>query len=156
MTDAENQLPVLERLPSGIPGLDRILYGGFFKGDSYIIVGPPGAGKTILGNQLCFHHITTGGRALYISLLAETSSRMLAHMQSFKFLSLAPIAETIHYLSGYAALEQEGLGGLMSLLQNEMRRQRATMLVIDGTVTAEQVAPTPAEWKHFLHELHVA
>ncbi len=156
MIDAENQLPVLERLPSGIPGLDRILHGGFFKGDSYIIVGPPGAGKTILANQLCFHHIATGGRALYISLLAETSSRMLAHMQSFRFLTLAPIAETIHYLSGYAVLEQEGLAGLMNLLQSEMRRQRATMLVIDGTVTAEQVAPTPAEWKHFLHELHVA
>ena len=78
MTDTSDQLPVPQRMPSGITGLDRILHGGFLKGGSYLIMGPPGAGKTILGNQLCFNHVAAGGRAIYLTLLAETNSRMLA------------------------------------------------------------------------------
>ena len=73
MADTSVHFPALQRVASGIAGLDRILHGGFFKGGSYLLIGPPGAGKTILGNQLCFNHVATGGRALYISLLAETS-----------------------------------------------------------------------------------
>ena len=32
----------LERLPSGIPGLDTILGGGFFRAGVYIVQGLPG------------------------------------------------------------------------------------------------------------------
>lgn len=39
----------LTRVPSGVRGLDDVLRGGFFGGGLYIIEGPPGAGKTILG-----------------------------------------------------------------------------------------------------------
>jgi circadian clock protein KaiC len=34
----------LERLPSGIPGLDTLLEGGFFRSGVYILQGPPGSG----------------------------------------------------------------------------------------------------------------
>src|SRR2546423_3233711 len=109
MTDTSDQLPVPQRMPSGITGLDRILHGGFLKGGTYLIMGPPGAGKTILANQFCFNHIAAGGGVLYLTLLAETSSRMLANIQSFAFFTLAPIADTLSYLSGFPVLEQEGL-----------------------------------------------
>lgn len=156
MTDTSVSFPALQRISSGITGLDRILHGGFFKNGSYLITGSPGAGKTILGNQLCFNHVATGGRVLYISLLAETSSRMLAHLQSFRFFTLAPIADTLSYLSGYATLEDGGLDGLIALLRTEMRRHRATLLVVDGTITLEQVAPSVQEWKKFLHEMNAS
>lgn len=42
----------LTRVPSGVKGLDDILQGGFFGGGLYIVEGPPGAGKTIFGNQI--------------------------------------------------------------------------------------------------------
>ena len=64
MTEPLEQPLGLQRAPSGIAGLDRILGGGLFVEGNYPVMGPPGAGKTILGNQLCFHHIATGGRAL--------------------------------------------------------------------------------------------
>ena len=157
MTDTPSeQLPTLQRVPSGIAGLDRILQGGIFKGGSYLLIGPPGAGKTILGNQVCFNHVASGGRALYVSLLAETSSRMMAHMQPFRFFTLAPIADTFSYLSGYATLEEGGLDGLITFLRSEMRRQRVSLMVIDGTITLEQVAPSVQEWKKFLHDINAS
>ena len=69
------------RRPTGIPGLDRILDGGLLEAGVYIIQGPPGAGKTILANQACFHHASEGGRAVYITLLAESHSRMFGHLR---------------------------------------------------------------------------
>ncbi len=46
----------LERVPTGIAGLDEILGGGLFRGGVYIVQGTPGSGKTIFGNQACYTH----------------------------------------------------------------------------------------------------
>ena len=62
-TSNEGDQPPLEMLPTGIAGLDVILKGGFLAGGIYIIQGHPGAGKTILGNQLCFNHVAPGAWA---------------------------------------------------------------------------------------------
>ena len=76
----------LERIESGIPRLDYILKGGFLKGGTYSVIGPPGSGKTILGNQFCFNHVATSdGRCVYMSLLVESYAKMLRHMASLEF-----------------------------------------------------------------------
>jgi predicted ATP-dependent serine protease len=77
MPAEERAQPILEPLRTGVPGLDTILGGGFLRGGLFIIQGAPGAGKTILGNQICFHHVAEGGRALYVTLLAENHARMM-------------------------------------------------------------------------------
>jgi circadian clock protein KaiC len=154
MTELAPRTPELTRLPTGIAGLDTILHGGFFEGGLYIIAGPPGAGKTILGNQLCFHHVTSGGRAIFMTLLTESHSRMLAHMSTLAFFDPAPIGQTLHYLSGYSVLASEGLAGLLKLVRRVIRDQAATILVLDGLINAEAIARAPLELKQFLHDLH--
>src|SRR4051794_9069235 len=108
MTVPTHQPPQIRRLPSGIAGLDVILQGGFFEGGIYLIMGQPGTGKTILGNQICFNHVASGGRVVYVTLLAETHARMLVHLQSLKFFTPEPIADALYYVSGYRILEQSG------------------------------------------------
>ncbi|HEY6408112.1 MAG TPA: ATPase domain-containing protein [Ktedonobacteraceae bacterium] len=155
MTETLEQPRGLQRFPSGIAGLDRILGGGLFLGGHYLVMGPPGAGKTILGNQLCFHHIATGGRAIYLSLLAETSSRLLAALEPFTFYTPDPVGDALSYFSGYAVLEQEGLEGLLTLIRTETRKHRASLLVMDGTTVAERVS-SQQDWMRFLHGLYVS
>jgi circadian clock protein KaiC len=72
-------------VPTGIPGLDTVLRGGFLKAGIYIVRGEPGTGKTIFGNQFCFNHVAAGHRAVYVTLLAETHDRMMLHMQTMSF-----------------------------------------------------------------------
>ena len=156
MTQSAGHLSLPQHITSGIEGLDRILHGGFLQGGSYLIMGSPGTGKTILSNQFCFHHVANGGRAIYLTLLAETNSAMLANIQSFSFFTLTPIADTLSYLSGYAILEQEGLEGLTTFLLKEIRRHHATLLIIDGAITVKQAAKSVQEWAKFLHNIHVA
>jgi circadian clock protein KaiC len=44
-----------------------------------MILGRPGAGKTIFGNQICFRHVEAGGRAIFLTLLTESHSRLISH-----------------------------------------------------------------------------
>src|ERR1041385_453643 len=155
MPDPSRQTQSIERVPSGIPGLDTILQGGFLQGGLYLIVGRPGAGKTIFGNQLSFNHVAAGGRVVYVTLLAETHARMLAHLQSLAFYDPAPIANSLYYVSGYRVLEESGLDGLLEMLRRLIRENRASLLVLDGLVTVETVASSDLAFKRFIHELQV-
>ena len=145
----------LERVPTGISSLDLILGGGFLRGGIYMITGSPGAGKTILGNQFSFRHAAGGGNVLFMTLLAETHARMLSHIQSLGFFDPAYIGSTIYYVSGYRALEQDGLSGLLSLIRRLTRERSATLLVIDGILTAQVMADSEISYRRFLHELQV-
>lgn len=47
----------LQRVPSGITGLDDLLYGGFLAGDAILVAGAPGTGKSTLGMQFLYQGI---------------------------------------------------------------------------------------------------
>jgi len=145
----------LARLPTGIAGLDEILHGGLMKSGVYLVRGEPGAGKTILGNQICFHHVAGGGRAGYVTLLAESHGRMLEHMQVFSFYRANAIPESIYYVSAFNALKDRGLSGVSALISAEMRARKIDMLVLDGLVTAAEAAGSAQDLKLFVSELQV-
>src|SRR3954454_24520388 len=121
----------LERMSSGIPGLDIILSGGgFLKGGLYIIQGPPGTGKTTFGNQVYFHHVASGNRALYVTLLAEYHARMMQHLSVMTFFDGSRIPDQLTYLTGLSSLEGSELYGLLSQLLRELTRHDVSILVL--------------------------
>jgi circadian clock protein KaiC len=141
------------RLPTGIPGLDRILEGGFLAAGVYIVQGPPGGGKTILANQMCFHQATNGQRAVYVTLLAESHDRMFGHMRRMAFFNEAFIPERVYYVGGYSTLQAGGLDALVALIRGVMQKHSATLLVVDGLVSAQESAPSDRLFKQFIHEI---
>jgi KaiC/GvpD/RAD55 family RecA-like ATPase len=72
----------MERVKTGVPGLDEMLNGGLIGGRSYLICGGPGAGKTIFAVQFLLEGITNGEKCLYISL-EETAEEIRQDMSSF-------------------------------------------------------------------------
>jgi circadian clock protein KaiC len=142
-------------VPTGLPGLDRILEGGLPRGGIYLVEGLPGAGKTILGNQLCFNHVAAGGQALFLTLLTEPHARMLGFMRPFAFYDDAAAGDSLQYLSGLQALEHDGLSGLLALIRASIRERRVTILVIDGLNTAADAAPSGLSLGRFLAELQL-
>ena len=48
----------INKLPTGVPGLDEILGGGLPEFSFNIIAGSPGCGKTTLAHQLVFANAT--------------------------------------------------------------------------------------------------
>ena len=143
----------LARLSSGVPGLDSILGGGFIEGASYIIQGRPGAGKTILSNQIAFAQAASGRRILYVTLLAETHDRLFQSLSTMTFFDRAMLGDAIKYVSVFQSLRDEGLGSVVKLIREETKRQEATLLVFDGLLNARDRADTALDVKTFVAEI---
>ena len=143
----------LSRFSSGIPGLDTVLNGGFFAGGLYLIQGPPGTGKTTVANQICFTHVAGGGRAIYVTLLAEYHARMMQYLAGMEFFDASQIPDAFIYLSGFRALRESGMAGLLGLIRREIMTRRASVLVIDGLVGAQRAADSHQAFNEFVHEM---
>jgi circadian clock protein KaiC len=154
MTTAPDETKI-ERMPSGIAGLDTILGGGFMRGGIYIVRGDPGAGKTILTNQICFNHIAAAKNAcaLFVTLLAENHARMASNLRTLSFFDESCIPDQLTYLSALSGLREGGLKGLVDLLRREITRRRCSILVIDGLVSAQASAESDQAFKEFVHSL---
>jgi len=57
----------MEKIKTGIPGLDEIFKGGINCGSAVLITGPPGTGKTILAIQFIHAGAKLGEAGLYIT-----------------------------------------------------------------------------------------
>ncbi len=57
-----------ERLSTGVAGLDAVLQGGLLAGRSYMLRGPAGAGKTILGFHFLAAGVERGESVLFVNL----------------------------------------------------------------------------------------
>ncbi|MGF6395941.1 ATPase domain-containing protein [Pseudomonas plecoglossicida] len=143
----------LTRLVTGIEGLDALLKGGLVAGASYIIQGPPGAGKTILANQLACGHVRQGGRVLVATLLSESHERLFQYLATLEFFDPALVGDQIQFVSAFDTLEQEGLDAVVRLLRQEIGRQQATLLIVDGVLNARVRAETTLDTKKFVSEL---
>ena len=62
------------KINTGIPGLDEILYGGVLQGNSVLVTGAPGTGKTILTMQFIIAGARAGEPGLYITSEEEVDS----------------------------------------------------------------------------------
>ena len=57
----------MERVKTGISGLDEILGGGLLKGRVYLVAGESGTGKTIFSLQYVLHGLRSGEGAVYVT-----------------------------------------------------------------------------------------
>ena len=153
MTPVSQKPSPFDRISSGIEGLDVILNGGFVVGGMYIIQGVPGAGKTILTNQICFQHIATGGVALFVTLLAENHARLMGNLRVLDFFDESAIPDKLAYLSAFNEVRTGGLKALVDLVRREVLKRGATLLVIDGIVSAEASAKSDQAFREMIHEM---
>ena len=65
------------RTPSGVPGLDSMMAGGFPAGSATLLAGPTGSGKTTMGIQFISEGLRRGERCLLINF--QENPTQLAH-----------------------------------------------------------------------------
>lgn len=152
MPEAEHP-PQAERVPTGVAGLDAILCGGLLRGSACILQGTPGAGKTILANQIAFHRAAQGEKVLYFTLLSESHALLLTHLAAFPFVDRGLIPDRLLYVSGYPVLDAEGPDGLLRLIAREIRRHSARFVVLDGLFVVHDAIGSEREFRRFVHEL---
>ena len=72
-------------MPSGIPGLDDMIEGGFPFPSVILIAGSAGAGKTTLAQKFLFAGAEKGEQGLFFTTLSEPTQWMLRYAAQFDF-----------------------------------------------------------------------
>ena len=75
----------IERCPSGIPGLDKLLNGGFPRGRTILVSGNCGTGKTILATQFVYNGAAKYGEPGIIVILEQDPNEFKKDMGVFNF-----------------------------------------------------------------------
>jgi circadian clock protein KaiC len=89
----------LNRVATGVPGLDAILGGGLPEFSFTLIAGSPGSGKTTLAHQIMFSLATRERPALFFTVLGEPPLKMLRYQQQFSFFNFSKIDESIYFIN---------------------------------------------------------
>jgi circadian clock protein KaiC len=87
------------RLSTGVEGLDRVLDGGLLAGQTYMVRGGSGTGKTILGEHFLAAGIERGETALFVAFeeppaaIRRRASSLGFDLSAVEFLDLTPDPE---------------------------------------------------------------
>ncbi|TGC11105.1 RAD55 family ATPase [Methanolobus halotolerans] len=70
----------MARIPTGIPGFDELVEGGFIENDVILLIGGPGAGKSTFGAQYLYEGITRYSEPGVYITFEETPARIMRNM----------------------------------------------------------------------------
>src|SRR6185437_17160418 len=75
----------LEKVPTGIRGLDQVTHGGLPKGRTALVCGGPGAGKTLLGLEFLVRGALLYNEPGACIALEETSEELVTNVASLGY-----------------------------------------------------------------------
>jgi len=121
----------LERLSTGISGLDDLIEGGIPKGSTVLVAGNPGTGKTILTAHFLYDGLIKNENAIYVSFSEakdqffvnterfEMDFRKFQHQNKFSFLDLS-------------SFTQDGIQDALDEVLATIKETNAKRIVIDS------------------------
>jgi circadian clock protein KaiC len=146
----------IKKLPSGIPGLDEILGGGFPEFSFNIIAGSPGCGKTTLAHQFVFANASEERPALYFTVLGEPALKMLRYQQQYTFFDATKLNKTVRFVNLSEELVDRGLQGVLEEITKQVQATNAGIVVVDSFRTVlrrEHQGVREIEAQTFIQEL---
>jgi len=143
------------RVKTGVRNLDALFMGGLPEGTVAVLAGPPGAGKTILAQQFCFHHASPENRVLYFSTLSEPTAKTLRYLSNFQFFDASKIEAGIQFVDLGVILRAEGLEQASKLIMEHVKKVKPAIVVIDSFKAFDDLAKSHEELRKFGYEIVV-
>ena len=131
----------INKLPSGVSGLDEILGGGFPEFSFNIVAGAPGCGKTTLAHQVVFANATLERPALYFTVLGEPALKMLRYQQQYTFFDPAKLSTCVRFVNLSQELVEHGLKGVLEEISKQVQASDAGIVVVDSFRTVLRSEP---------------
>ena len=150
-----NEKSDVARVKTGVRNLDALLLGGLPKGTVAVLGGPPGAGKTILAQQICFHNASPETRVLYFNTLSEPTAKTLRYLTQFQFFDAGKIEASIQFVDLGVILRVEGLAHASSLIMEHVKKVKPAIVVVDSFKAFDDLAESHEELRKFGYELAV-
>ncbi len=154
-TSSQLQGLPIERLKSGVKGLDEILGGGLVKASVTVFAGAPGAGKTTLAQQICFNNATKETKTIIFQTLSEPSAKTMRYMGQFKFFDISKINQSVFYLDLGAILRKSGFDAAIKTFTDEVRKLSPKLVIIDSFKVFEDFAGSREELRKLSYDISV-
>jgi len=143
---------MLQRVPTGISGLDALIEGGLPKGILSLLAGAPGTGKTSMScRYLEKGAILYNEKGLYVSLL-ESKETLMAHLSHHFGPHFSDLVKSgmISILS-FPSMKSEGVPAMMDSIVTTIKDEEVKRLVIDSVTALSQSFTDEYESRIFTH-----
>lgn len=149
----------LQKLPTGVPGLDTLLAGGIAKYSFIVLTGAPGSGKTTLAHQIMFSLATEQRKALFFTILGEPPLKMLRFQQQYGFFDPAKVGPAIKYVNLADDLQKGGFEGVLNRILAEVQSFQPELIFVDSFKSVVQATKgsdqAMASLQYFVQQLGV-
>ncbi len=143
----------MDRMEMGVPGLDARLGGGLPVGSLALVLGPPGAGKTLLATQVAFHHASQGRPTLLLSALGGGTAKRLAQLSAFTYYNPEVVSHTLWIESLDERVRRDGLEATLREIQAAMVSRKVAVLVLDSLSRLAMLSGDRQGAMRFYHSL---
>ena len=152
-TVTERRVVPINRLTTGVPGLDEVLGGGLPEYSLTLIAGAPGTGKTTLAQQTMFSLATVERPALHFTVLGEPLLKMLRYQQQFTFFDPDKIDRVVRFVNLSEIAMAQNLDKVLEAIVGEVERSNPGVVVVDSFRTVMRAASGEHNMASFLHRL---
>ena len=143
----------MERLPSGVRGLDEVVDSGLPRNAINLILGLPGTGKTLLAQQFAFRNATAESPAVYVSTVSEPFEKIVRYGQQLSFFDSEAVGKRVFYEDVGSALLEGGLGKVLERFTQLLNAYEPGLLVVDSFKPLGSFAESDSDYRRFLHGL---
>ncbi len=123
---------MMDRIKTGVEGLDDLVDGGVIKGEIILLAGSTGGGKTIFSTQFIYNGVVQcGEKGVYATFEEDEISlkRNMAHLD----MDLEKLEQEGKLrVVGLQAMKDEGLNANLDFILRTVREIKAERLVIDS------------------------
>ncbi len=136
----------MQRVKTGIEGLDEMLQGGFLTQTANLVEGAPGTGKTTLGMQFIYNGIQLYGEPGLIVTFEEFPKQYYRDAASFGWdfrkLEQEGLLKIIMTSPEVTRLDLQSVGGMIESAADEMGARR---ILVDSLSHFERLTDDPIE-----------
>jgi circadian clock protein KaiC len=146
----------IQKLSTGVPGLDAILGGGVPEFSLNVLAGAPGCGKTTLVHQIAFANATPKKPVLYFTVLGEPVLKMMRYQQQFSYFDEAKVGKAVRFINLSDVVLEKDLAAVLEEIIAQVIAANAGVVVLDSFRTLARKATSDVgevEVQSFLHRL---
>jgi len=145
------RLELVERIKTGISGLDGLIEGGFPRGDTILLAGGTGCGKTIFSTQFIYKGATQQGEKGLYATFEEEAKTLKRNMLRFGFDLEKLEREGMVRIIDLEALRGSGLSANIEFILSELKDLGSKRLVIDSLTAFLVACEEKFEYRTIMH-----
>jgi len=146
----------VERLETGIPGLDQVLQGGIPRYSTILIAGSPGSGKTILCQNIIFNfNKATGLNVLYLSTISEPQIKVIRYQQQFSFFNSEAFMDSVIYQDIGSIIRTKGIMQTLEVIDELVKQLQPALIAIDSIKAITDMVSSDSQFREFVSDLNV-